>query len=58
MAESDKQKINEKIEKLRNLKDSEDLEGIKKAQEDLTTSFYECPPRLIRPRLRRGRRQR
>ena len=41
VAESDKQKINEKIEKLRNLKDSEDLEGIKKAQEDLTTSFYE-----------------
>lgn len=44
--EADKTKITEKIEALRILTDSEDMEAIKKAQDDLTTSFYEVSSKV------------
>ena len=44
--EADKAKVNEKLEALRALDDSEDLEAIKKAQDELTTTFYEVSSKV------------
>lgn len=44
--EADKARVNEKIEALKALTDSEDLEAIKKAQDDLTTTFYEISSKV------------
>lgn len=44
--EADKTRIQEKIEALKALQDSEDLEAIKTAQDDLTTSFYEVSTKV------------
>lgn len=44
--EADKAKINEKIEALRALTDSEDLDAIRKAQDELTTTFYEVSSKV------------
>ena len=46
MDEADKAKVNEKLEALRALDDSEDLEAIKKAQDELTTTFYEVSSKV------------
>lgn len=43
---ADKTRITEKIEALRALTDSEDMEAIRKAQDDLTTSFYEVSSKV------------
>lgn len=44
--EADKARVNEKIEALKALTESEDLEAIKKAQDDLTTTFYEISSKV------------
>ena len=44
--EADKAKVNEKLEALRALDDSEDLEAIKKAQDELTATFYEVSSKV------------
>ena len=44
--EADKAKVNEKLEASRALDDSEDLEAIKKAQDELTTTFYEVSSKV------------
>ena len=44
--EDDKSKVNEKLEALRALTDSEDLEAVRKAQDELTTTFYEVSSKV------------
>ncbi|MGB4588130.1 MAG: molecular chaperone DnaK [Clostridiaceae bacterium] len=44
--EADKTVINEKLEVLKNIKDSNDMEAIKKATEDLTEAFYKASEKL------------
>ncbi len=44
--DADKAKINEKIEALRALTDTEDLDAIRKAQDELTTTFYEVSSKV------------
>jgi len=46
VSEEDKTKINEKIEVLKNIKDSNDLEAIKKATEELTNEFYNVSSKI------------
>lgn len=43
---NEKSNVEAKLEALRNLKDSDDLEAIKKAQEELTTTFYEVSSKV------------
>ena len=42
----DKTKIEAKLEEVKNIKDSDDLEGIKKAVEELTQEFYAVSSKL------------
>lgn len=44
--EADKAKVTEKLDALRALEESEDLEAIKKAQDELTTAFYEVSSKV------------
>jgi len=44
--EADKTVINEKLEVLKNIKDSNDMEAIKKATEDLTEAFYKASEKI------------
>lgn len=44
--EADKAKVTEKLDALRALEESEDLEAIKKAQDELTTTFYEVSSKV------------
>lgn len=43
---ADKANIEGKIEALKKIKDTDDLEGIRKAQEELTTAFYEVSSKV------------
>ena len=44
--DADKTVINEKLEVLKNIKDSNDMEAIKKATEDLTEAFYKASEKI------------
>lgn len=54
---ADKASITEKIEALKALVDSDDLEAIKKAQDELTTAFYEVSSKVYQATAEAGQQQ-
>jgi molecular chaperone DnaK len=46
VSDEDKAKIEEKMEVLKNIKDSNDMEAIKKATEELTNEFYNVSSKI------------
>ncbi|WP_138204748.1 molecular chaperone DnaK [Haloimpatiens lingqiaonensis] len=54
VSEAEKSDIKAKIENLKKVKDTDDLEGIKKAQEELTTAFYAISSKIYQEAAPQG----